>query len=86
MRLPRTPRPAMGTDRGPRELTFAQEAWMDVPEDRYREIEEAIASEESPVGIDAKRTHIMILYMLEELHERVARLEEQLGTSPSSVD
>ena len=54
---------------------------MDVPEDRYREIGEAIASEQSPVGIDAKKTHIMILYMLEDLRERVARLEEQLGTS-----
>lgn len=54
---------------------------MDVPEDRYREIGEAITSEESPVGIDAKKTHIMILYMLEDLCERVARLEERLGAS-----
>jgi hypothetical protein len=54
---------------------------MDVPEDRYREIAEAITSDESPVGIDAKKTHIMILYMLEDLRERVVRLEAQLGTS-----
>ena len=59
---------------------------MHVPEDRYREIEETIASEESPVGIDAKKTHIMILYMLEDIRERVARLEEQLGTQPGSVN
>jgi len=58
---------------------------MDVPEDRYREIEEAITSDESPVGIDAKKTHIMILYMLEDLRERVGRLEEQLGASAGSV-
>ena len=69
----------MGTDKG--ELTFAQEAWMDVPEDRYRKIEEAITSEESPVGIDAKKTHIMVLYMLEDLRERMARLEGYLSTS-----
>ncbi len=54
---------------------------MDVPEDRYEEIREAITSEESPVGIDAKKTHIMILYMLEDLRERMARLEERLRTS-----
>ena len=58
-----------------------REAWMDVPEDRYREIAEAITSEESPVGIDAKKTHIMVLYMLEDLRERMARLEGYLSTS-----
>ena len=51
----------------------------------YGEIEELIASEDSPVGIDAKKTHIMILYMLEDLRERVGRLEEQLGASAGSV-
>jgi hypothetical protein len=54
---------------------------MIVPEDRYQEIGEAITSDESPVGIDAKKTHIMILYMLEDLRERVTRLEERLGTA-----
>lgn len=54
---------------------------MDVPEDRHREIGERITSEESPVGIDAKETHIMILYMLEDLRERVARIEERLEAS-----
>jgi len=55
---------------------------MDVPEDRYRALGEEITSEESPVGIDAKRTHIMILYMLEDLRERLVRLEGRLGRSP----
>lgn len=56
---------------------------MFVPEDRYTEIGETITSEESPVGIDAKKTHIMILYMLEDLLERMTRLEARLGTSTS---
>jgi len=54
---------------------------MDVPEDRYREIGEQITSEESPVGIDAKKTHILILYMLEDLRERMAHIEERLEAS-----
>jgi hypothetical protein len=51
---------------------------VNVPEERYREIAEGIASEQSPVGIDAKKTHVTILYMLEEIGERLARIEEQL--------
>ncbi len=54
---------------------------MDVPADRYEEIGRAITSEESPVGIDAKKTHILVLYMLEDLRERMARLEGYLSTS-----
>ncbi len=55
---------------------------MDIPEERYQEIASTIFSEDSPVGIDAKKTHVMILYMLEQIEKRVARIEEQLETSP----
>jgi len=51
---------------------------VEIPEDRYRSIEAGIASEESPVGIDAKKTHVMILYALEEISSRLARVEERL--------
>ena len=51
---------------------------MKVPEERYQEIASTIFSEDSPVGIDAKKTHVMILYMLEQIDRRVARIEEQL--------
>ena len=41
----------------------------------YDKIAEAIHSDTSPVGIDAKKTHILILKKLEEINERLIRLE-----------
>jgi hypothetical protein len=52
---------------------------FDVPQDRYREIEALIASDDSPVGIDAKKTHILILHKLLELERRLDRLETRTG-------
>ncbi len=52
---------------------------VNVPEERYREIVNGIANEQSPVGIDAKKTHVMILYMLEEIDKRLARVEENIA-------
>lgn len=52
--------------------------------DRYDEIARAIASDDSPVGIDAKKTHVMILYLLERIDERLARLEAQAGLAPEA--
>ena len=51
---------------------------VNVPEERYQQIADSIANEQSPVGIDAKKTHVMVLYMLEEIDKRVARIEEYL--------
>ena len=51
---------------------------MHISEEDYRTIEEQITSESSPVGIDAKKTHVMILAKLESLEQRLARIEEQL--------
>ncbi len=48
---------------------------MDVPQTRYDAIEAEIASDKSPVGIDAKKTHIVILHMLERIEARLDRLE-----------
>jgi hypothetical protein len=48
---------------------------MDVPRDDYDRIAAEIASEASPVGIDAKKTHVMILYKLMEIEKRLAKLE-----------
>lgn len=50
---------------------------MDVPEKDYQRIAQAIHSEQSPVGIDAKKTHVMILHKLEQIEERLRRLEEK---------
>lgn len=44
----------------------------------YARIESLIASDASPVGIDAKKTHVIIVNMLEQLLQRVERLERQL--------
>jgi len=52
---------------------------VNVPNDRYEEIASMIFSENSPVGIDAQKTHVMILYMLEQIERRLARIEEQIG-------
>ena len=44
----------------------------------YAEIAEVIHSDESPVGIDAKKTHILILNKLQEITLRLERLEQQI--------
>ena len=52
---------------------------MNVPQGEYERIAELIHSDSSPVGIDAKKTHIMLLYMVEQLVERVEKLEKRLS-------
>ncbi|MBD3638036.1 MAG: hypothetical protein HUJ25_11845 [Crocinitomicaceae bacterium] len=44
----------------------------------YEEIAKVIHSDKSPVGIDAKKTHILILNQLQELNDRMERLEQQI--------
>ncbi len=51
---------------------------LDVPQDIFASIEQEISSETSPVGIDAKRTHIIILHKLQEIEERLRRIEVRL--------
>ena len=41
----------------------------------YQRIAREIASDASPVGIDAKKTHVMILFKLEETERRLTALE-----------
>ena len=43
--------------------------------EEYREIERMIADDASPVGIDAKKTHVIILHKLIRLERRLERLE-----------
>lgn len=50
---------------------------LDIPEQDRREIEELIASADSPVGIDAKKTHVIIIQKLLAIERRLARLEER---------
>ena len=44
----------------------------------YEEIAKLIHSDESPVGIDAKKTHILILNELQGLNKRMERMEQQI--------
>ncbi len=51
---------------------------MDVPLDVFTSISLEISSETSPVGIDAKKTHIIILHKLQEIADRLERIEARL--------
>ncbi|MFK8039596.1 MAG: hypothetical protein AB8B74_14995 [Crocinitomicaceae bacterium] len=44
----------------------------------YEAIAQEIHSDNSPVGIDAKKTHILILHQLQELNKRMERIEQEL--------
>jgi hypothetical protein len=50
----------------------------EIPEEIYKDIERMISSPESVVGIDAKKTHIMILHKLMEIEKRITALENKL--------
>jgi len=52
---------------------------LDVPAEDAERIEEVIASAESPVGIDAKKTHVIIIQKLVEIERRLERIEEQVS-------
>lgn len=56
---------------------------MDTPEASYEAIEREIASDSSPVGIDAKKTHVMILQQLGRIEARLKRIEESMGAGGS---
>lgn len=45
----------------------------------YNEIGNQIKSEDSPVGIDAKKTHIIIIRKLELMEQQLQRLEEKIS-------
>ena len=49
---------------------------MKIDEESYKEIAEFIHSDDSPVGIDAKKTHIYIIDKLNEIVKRLEALEK----------
>lgn len=51
---------------------------LDVPQDIYTSVESEISSEASPVGIDAKKTHIILLHKLQEIEARLKRIEAKM--------
>ncbi|GAB5550131.1 MAG: hypothetical protein SangKO_098910 [Sandaracinaceae bacterium] len=51
---------------------------LDLPTEDYESLARVIASDQSPVGIDAKKTHVVILHLLLDIQDRLARLEARL--------
>jgi hypothetical protein len=59
---------------------------MDIDKETYDQIAELIHSDDSPVGIDAKKTHIIIIHKLCQIEERLAaprRRGAALGATPT---
>lgn len=52
---------------------------LDITREQSERIERLITSPDSPVGIDAKKTHVLILHKLIEIEKRLARLEGELN-------
>ncbi len=49
---------------------------LEVDDEKKAQIEKVITSEDSPVGIDAKKTHIIIITTLVEIEKRLDALEK----------
>ena len=50
----------------------------------YAEIEALITSDASPVGIDAKKTHIIIINKLLQIEQRLEKLERMAADKKTS--
>ena len=51
---------------------------MEISDRQYDEIAQLIHSDSSPVGIDAKKTHIIIIQKLLDIEQRIKLLEEKV--------
>ena len=58
---------------------------MSIDPKEYKKIEAMIASDESPVGIDAKKTHVYIIHMLHRIDQRLTELEGRIKQSEQSA-
>lgn len=68
------------------QLPLAMSTDLTLPEEAYRHIEHEIESNKSPVGIDAKKTHVIILHKLLEIEARLDRIERTLAQFASQED
>jgi len=48
---------------------------LNISDEDYQEILEQIESDDSPVGIDAGKTHVLILHKLMDIEKRLETLE-----------
>ena len=54
---------------------------MEIEKHVYDEIAEMIHSDTSPVGFDAKRTHVYIIHMLQNIQKRLDALEQRIDSA-----
>ncbi|WP_372633863.1 hypothetical protein [Fodinibius sp.] len=54
---------------------------LDISEEQYREILEQIKNDDSPVGIDAGKTHVLILQKLLDIESRLENLEKAFSNN-----
>ncbi|NRB48470.1 MAG: hypothetical protein HRU41_12410 [Saprospiraceae bacterium] len=52
---------------------------LNIEKENFEAIAKAIHSDTSPVGIDAKKTHVLILEKLLQIEKRLASIEEKLA-------
>ena len=52
---------------------------IEMSTEEFKRIAKEIHSDSSPVGIDAKKTHILILKMLMDIDQRLQKLETKIG-------
>lgn len=52
---------------------------LNIEKEKFDAIARAIHSETSPVGIDAKKTHVIILEKLLQIEKRLTSIEEKLA-------
>ncbi|MFH5834143.1 hypothetical protein ACG2F4_18200 [Halalkalibaculum sp. DA3122] len=52
---------------------------LTIPEEEYKAILSEIKSDESPVGIDAGKTHVLIIQKLIDIDRRLQALEKRFA-------
>ena len=57
---------------------------MEIEKQEYERIALEIHSDTSPVGIDAKKTHILILAMLQQMSDRLDAIAEKIDALSQS--
>lgn len=58
---------------------------LEIEKAAFDTIAQAIHSDKSPVGIDAKKTHVLILHLLEKIDKRLDKIEEELKVVSSRL-
>lgn len=57
---------------------------LSTPKAEFNSIIDRITLPDSPVGIDAQYTHAIIIAYLQQISDRLDRIEAQLATQPSN--